>query len=65
MKKASNGANAGQMGAAVAGLSMAGDQLSELEQLEQEMNQLDAAMADLQASASQISNPCSKCKGGG
>ncbi len=51
---ASSGSS-GQSDAAVAGLSMASDQLSELEQLQQEMNQLDAAMADLQNARSDLS----------
>ncbi|MHC4698330.1 MAG: hypothetical protein ACYTFA_16480 [Planctomycetota bacterium] len=56
----------GQQGAeTVAGLSMAADQLSELEQLEQEMNQLDAALAGLQTTRNTIDKPCSACQGTG
>ena len=47
----------GQMGEALAGLSQADQQLSELEQLEQEMNQLDAALSELQ-------NAKNGCQGG-
>lgn len=65
MKKAAQASAAGQMGSAQAGLSMAADQLSELEMLEQEMNQLDAALADLQQSKNNLSKPCSSCNGVG
>lgn len=64
MKQASQ-AGGGQAGDAQAGLSMAADQLSELELLEQEMNQLDAALADLQQSKNNINRPCPHCKGAG
>lgn len=57
--------NPGQMGEAMAGLSAAGQQLSDLEQLEQEMNQLDSAMADLQNAGEQMGKPCSACNGTG
>jgi hypothetical protein len=57
--------NPDQMGDAVTGLSMAGDQLSELERLEQEMNQLDSALADLQNSRQGVDRPCKACNGRG
>lgn len=63
--KAAQGSNPGQMAGAMAGLSMAADQLSELEQLEQEMNQMNAAMADLQNAKDDIENSCPKCSGTG
>lgn len=65
LKQASQGASAGQMGGSMAGLSLAADQLSELEQLEAEMMQLDAAMADLQGSKDDLGPPCSSCQGNG
>jgi len=55
----------GQMGEAIAGMSQAQDQLSNLEQLEQEMNQLDSAMADLQDTRDGLDKPCSGCNGTG
>lgn len=48
MQKAGQGAGSGQTGEALAGLTMAEAELSGLEQLEQEMNQLDAVLAELQ-----------------
>ncbi len=65
IKQGAASANPGQMGEAMAGLSMAADQLSELELLEQEMNQLDTVLADLQGSMDRIDRPCSDCKGRG
>lgn len=58
MKKGALAENPGQMGEAMAGLAIAGEQLSELEQLEQEMNQLDAAMASLGEARDTIDRPC-------
>jgi hypothetical protein len=65
MKKGAQCNNPGQMGEAMAGLTMATDQLSDLELLEQEMNQLDTVLADLQGAKDNISKPCSACKGAG
>ncbi|MGB2988006.1 MAG: hypothetical protein WBE26_19225 [Phycisphaerae bacterium] len=65
MKQGAMCDNPGQTGAAIAGLTMAGDQLSELEQLEQEMSQLDSVLADLQSSRDSIDRPCSACNGQG
>jgi hypothetical protein len=53
------------MGEAMAGLSMAGDQLSELEMLEQDMAQLDSTMTALQDAQNNIDKPCSSCNGTG
>ena len=63
MQQGAQGAANGQMDEAMAGLSQAGDQLSELEQLEQEMNQLDTTLADLQNARDDLDQGCSKCKG--
>jgi len=65
MRQGSQCNNPGQMGEAMAGLSMATDQLSDLELLEQEMNQLDTVLADLQGAKDNISKPCSACNGAG
>ncbi len=65
MGQAAQGSNPGQMGEAMDGLSMAADQLSELEQLEQEMSQMDAALAGLQNAKDDIENSCPKCNGTG
>lgn len=55
----------GEPGEAGAGLAAAEGQLSELEMLEQEMGQLDAALAEVQAGRSQLDQPCSGCNGTG
>jgi len=47
MKNAAQAAGDGDMGDAMAQMEMAGEQLSELEQLEQERNQLESAMSSL------------------
>ena len=60
MQKAAQGTGSGQMGQAMAGLSLAEGTLSEIEQLEQEMNQLDAALAELQNAKNDLG-----CKPGG
>ena len=65
LKQAADAAGQGQMGQAMAGLESAGDQLSELEMLEQEMNQIDSTMADLQDAKNDLDNPCSSCNGTG
>lgn len=65
MKQAAQGAGSGQMGEAMAGLSMAEGQLGELEQLEQEMNQLDAALAELNNARTALDKPCGSCGGTG
>ncbi len=63
MKKGAQCNNPGQMGEALGGLSMAADQLSELELLEQEMSQLDTVLADLQNAKDDLNRPCSACMG--
>jgi hypothetical protein len=65
MGQGAKAAGAGKAGEAAAGLSAAADQLSELEQLEQEMNQLDAALAELQNAQENLDNPCTQCNGTG
>ena len=57
--------NSGQMGEAIDGLSQAAAMLTELEQLEQEMNQIDSTLADLQNAKNDLGNSCSKCNGTG
>lgn len=52
----------GQIGEAIAGLEVAADQLSELELLEQEMAQLESAMAAMNSAQSGLS-PCAGCNG--
>jgi len=58
MKQAAKGARSGMTGQSMAGLKMAGDQLSDLEKLEQEMNELESAMAGLQEAKNNIDKPC-------
>lgn len=65
MGGAARAAAANNAGAAAAGLSAAANQLSQLEQLEQEMNQLDAAVAGLESARNDIDKPCSACQGTG
>lgn len=57
--------NPGQMGEAMAGLSQAADQLSSLEALEQEMNQLDSTMSELNSAKNDLDKPCPSCNGTG
>ncbi len=64
MQQASQCNNPGQMGDAIAGLSQAADQMTELEMLEAEMSQLDATMASLDDAKDGLS-PCSTCNGTG
>ncbi len=65
MRQSSSGADKGQMGKAMAGLSQAGDQLSELEMLEMEMSQMDSTMAGLNDMRNNLDKPCPTCKGTG
>lgn len=64
MKQASQCNSPGQMAEAQAGLSQAGDQLSELEQLQTEMQQLDSTLSDLESAKNDL-QPCSQCQGTG
>lgn len=65
MSQGAKGVSSGQIGEAMAGLSAAADQLGELEKLEQEMNQLDAALAELQDAKNDLDKSCGKCGGTG
>jgi hypothetical protein len=65
MKQGAKAADAGEMGNAMEGLSQAAEQLGELEQLEQEMNQLEATADALQQAKNDIDKPCSICGGSG
>jgi len=58
MKQSASASAAGQTSEAIEGLQQAGDQLSELEQLEQEMNQLDATASALQDAKQNLDKPC-------
>ncbi len=58
MKQGASAGEAGQMSEAIEGLQQAGEQLSELEQLEQEMNQLDATASALQDAKQNLDKPC-------
>ncbi|MCH7814011.1 MAG: hypothetical protein IID40_08325 [Planctomycetes bacterium] len=64
-QQAADAAGQSQMGQAMQGLESAGEQLSEMEMLEQEMNQMDSALADLQDAKNDLDNPCSSCNGTG
>ncbi|MFQ5414408.1 MAG: hypothetical protein ACE5E6_08115 [Phycisphaerae bacterium] len=65
MKNAGQCNNPGQMGEAIEGLSAAAQQLSDIEALEQEMGQLDSALADLQGAKNDLDSRCSQCQGTG
>ena len=65
MSKAAQSMGAGQMGQAVEAMQQAGDEMSELEMLEQEMNQLDSSLSALQDAKNQMNQPCSQCNGTG
>ena len=56
---------AGSPSDAASGMEGAGGQLSALEMLEQEMNEIDSMMADLQSAKNDLGNPCSSCNGTG
>lgn len=63
---ATGGTGQGQGGlAGEAGFSAASDQLSELEALQQQLNSLNAAMADLDAAKDQLGRGCTPCQGTG
>ena len=65
MKQAAQACNSGHAAAAAAGLSQAGQQLSDLEQMEQEMAQLDSMIAQAQNAQDQLGSNCSSCNGTG
>jgi len=65
LSQAASAAAQGQMGQAMSDLESAGETLSEAEMLEQEMNQLDSALADLQDAKNDLDNGCSQCNGTG
>ncbi len=64
MKQGAQCGSSGQMGESLAGLSQAADQLSELEQLEQEMIQLDSTLAGLQEAKDGFGDQSGKQGGG-
>ncbi len=70
MAKAAQGegseGQAGEMSAeALQGFAQAAQQLSDMEQLEQQLQQLNAAMGDLQAMKDQMGQGCKECQGSG
>ncbi|MBI4717404.1 MAG: hypothetical protein HY763_06340 [Planctomycetes bacterium] len=65
MSRSARAGEQGQIGDSMTGLSQAADQLGELEMLEQEMNQLDGAIADLQGAREATDKPCGSCGGSG
>ncbi len=65
LAQAGAAAGRGQASQASDGLGNAANQLSEMEMLEQEMNQIDSMMAGMQDARNEIGNPCSQCKGAG
>ena len=54
-----------QMGQAMKGLEAAGDQLSDLEMLEEEMKQLDSTLAQLSQLKDNLGKQCGQCQGTG
>ncbi len=67
LAKAAQGMNPAGGGAAggAQGLAMAADQLSELEQAQQNLDQLQLALDNLEDMKSQLGKPCSQCNGTG
>ena len=65
LDQAAQAVAAGSPSGAASGMEGAGGQLSELEMLEQEMNEIDSMMADLQSAKNDLGNPCSVCNGTG
>ncbi len=64
MQQAANAAAAGQSDQASQMLQAAGDQLSEMEMMEQEMTQIDTMLAELQSASNDL-DACSSCNGQG
>ncbi|RJP31097.1 MAG: hypothetical protein C4547_15730 [Phycisphaerales bacterium] len=65
MQQASQCNNPGQMGEAMQGLSQAADQMSNMEALEAEMNQLQSTLDSVQDAQQDLSDQCSQCNGTG
>lgn len=65
MQGSASQAKAGSAESASAKLAQAGEQLSELEQIEQEMSQLEAAANAVAEAKENLSNQCSRCAGSG
>lgn len=73
LKQAAKAAGAGQAGQASQGMDGASQQLSEMDQLEQEMSDIESQIAQLQESKNELSQnqnqnnnkPCGKCNGSG
>ena len=65
MKQAADAAAKGDSGQAMANLQSAGDQLSEMEMLEQELGQIDSMLSELQDAKNDLDNPCPNCNGQG
>ncbi len=65
LQQAAGAMGGGQMGQASEGLQSAADQMSSMEMLEQEMSQIDSAMADMQGARGSLSKPCGQCNGTG
>lgn len=65
LNQAAQALAAGSPSDAASGMEGAGGQLSDLEMLEQEMNEIDSMMADLQSAKNDLGNPCSTCNGTG
>ena len=63
--QAAQAAAAGSPSDAASGMAAAGGQLSELEMLELEMDEIDSMMAELQSAKNDLGNPCSSCNGTG
>ena len=65
MAKGGSGGKSGLSQSAQQGLSAAGEQLSELEGLQQQLNDLNASMAQLDSMKDQLGQGCSACNGTG
>ncbi len=65
LAQAGAAAGAGNAGKASEGMGNAAGQLSEMEMLEQEMNQIDSMIAATQDARNGIGNPCPTCNGSG
>lgn len=65
MQNAAKSAGDMQTGEAMSSLEAAADQLSELEMMEQEKNQLESALSQLDDLKDQMNENCSKCNGTG
>jgi hypothetical protein len=65
MKQAAQAAAAGQSAEAAEGLSQAGAQLGQLEQMQQDAAEMESTLQALQSAQDKLDRPCAQCQGSG